>query len=171
MSTAVLLLTAGFETTVNLIGNSVLALLAHPDQRRAVTDDPALTANAVEEVLRYDPSVQLTARVTRVRTELAGRPVRPGTMLVCALAGANRDPAVFDDPERFDVTRANAREHLSFAGGVHYCLGASLARLEGEVGLRVLLRRHPDLALGGRVVPGRGLILRGPRRLPVRLGR
>jgi cytochrome P450 len=171
MSTAVLLLTAGFETTVNLIGNGVLAMLAHPEQRAAVVDDPALTANAVEEVLRYDPSVQLTARVTRVRTELAGRPVRPGTMVVCALAGANRDPAVFDDPERFDVTRANAREHLSFAGGVHYCLGASLARLEGEVGLRLLLQRYPDLALDGRVVPGRGLILRGPKRLPVRLGR
>jgi cytochrome P450 len=171
MATAVLLLTAGFETTVNLIGNSVLAMLAHPDERRAVTDDPTLTANAVEEVLRYDPSVQLSARITRADTELAGRPVRQGTIVVCLLAGANRDPAVFDDPERFDVRRANAREHLSFAGGVHYCLGASLARLEGEVGLRLLLQRYPDLALDGRVTPGRGLILRGPKQLPVRLGR
>jgi cytochrome P450 len=171
MATAVLLLTAGFETTVNLIGNSVLAMLAHPEERQAVTDDPSLTANAVEEVLRYDPSVQMTARVTRVETELAGRPVHTGTMVVCMLAGANRDPAVFTDPERFDVRRANAREHLSFAGGVHYCLGASLARLEGEVGLRLLLQRYPGLALDGRVTPGRGLILRGPRHLPVRLGR
>ena len=171
MATAVLLLTAGFETTVNLLGNAVLALLAHPDERRAVTDDPSLTANAVEEVLRYEPSVQLTARITRVDTELAGRRVRAGTVLVCMLAGANRDPAVFDDPERFDVRRANARDHLSFAAGVHYCLGASLARLEGEVGLRLLLRNNPGLALDGRVTPGRGLILRGPRRLPLRLGR
>jgi cytochrome P450 len=171
MATAVLLLTAGFETTVNLLGNAVLALLANPGERRAVTDDPSLTANAVEEVLRYEPSVQLTARITRVDTEVAGRRVRAGTVLVCMLAGANRDPAVFDDPERFDVRRPNARDHLSFAAGVHYCLGASLARLEGEVGLRLLLRNHPDLALDGRVTPGRGLILRGPRRLPLRLGR
>jgi cytochrome P450 len=171
MATAVLLLTAGFETTVNLLGNAVLALLANPAEREAVTDDPSLTANAVEEVLRYEPSVQLTARLARVDTEVAGRRVRAGTVLVCMLAGANRDPAVFDDPERFDVRRANARDHLSFAAGVHYCLGASLARLEGEVGLRLLLRNHPDLALDGRVTPGRGLILRGPRRLPLRLGR
>jgi cytochrome P450 len=171
MTTAVLLLTAGFETTVNLIGNAVLTLLDHPEERRAVTDDPGLTANAVEEVLRYEPSVQLTARVVRADTEIAGRRVRTGTMIVCMLAGANRDPAVFDDPERFDVRRANARDHLSFAGGVHYCLGASLARLEGEVGLRLLLQRYPDLALDGKVTPGRGLILRGPKRLPLRLGR
>jgi cytochrome P450 len=171
MATALLLLTAGFETTVNLIGNSVLLMLAHPGERQAVTDDPSLTANAVEEVLRYEPSVQLTARLTRADTEVAGRPVRAGTVVVCMLAGANRDPAVFTDPERFDIRRANAREHLSFAAGVHYCLGASLARLEGEVGLRVLLRNHPGLALDGRVTPGRGLILRGPKTLPVRLGR
>ena len=169
VATAVLLLTAGFETTVNLIGNGVLALLANPDQRAALVDDPALTANAVEEALRYEPSVQMTARVVRTDTELAGRELRTGTMIICMLAGANRDPDVFADPDRFDVTRANAREHLSFAAGVHYCLGASLARLEGEVGLRQLLAHYPDLRLDGKVVPGRGLILRGPARLPLRL--
>lgn len=169
MATATLLLTAGFETTVNLIGNGVRALIEHPDQRALVQADPELMPNAVEEVLRWEPSVQMTSRLARRDTELAGRPVRKGTSVIVMLAGANRDPDVFADPDRFDVTRANAREHLSFAAGVHYCVGASLARLEAEVALRALFRRYPDLALSGRITPGKGLILRGPRRLPLRL--
>ena len=169
MATATLLLAAGFETTVNLIGNGVLALLAHPDQRQILARSPHLAGNLVEEVLRHDSSVQLTARMIRQDTELGGRPVRKGSAVICMLGGANRDPSVFPDPDRFDITRPNARDHLAFAGGVHYCLGASLARLEGEVALRMLFERYPDLRLDGRVTPGRGLILRGPRRLPLRL--
>jgi cytochrome P450 len=170
MATAILLLAAGFETTVNLIGNGVLAMLRHPDQMEELRSRPDLSANLVEEVLRHEASVQMTARIVREDTELGGRRVRKGANVILALGGANRDPAVFDDPDRFDITRANAREHLSFVSGVHHCLGASLARLEGEVALRMLFERHPAIALDGRVIRGKGLILRGPRRLPVRLG-
>jgi cytochrome P450 len=171
MATALLLLAAGFETTVNLVGSAVLALLEYPEQRRALINDPALMPNAVEEILRWDPPVQLTSRTVREDTTLGGRRLRRGAQLVVLLAGANRDPAVFDDPDRFDVTRSNARDHLSFVTGVHHCLGAPLARLEGEVALRLLITRYPDLELAGPAVRGRGLILRGPRSVPLRLGR
>jgi cytochrome P450 len=169
MATAMLILTVGFETTVNMIGNGVLTLLRNPDQRGLLRDDPALASNLVEEVLRYEPSVQITARMVRHDTELGGRRLRRGQPLIVMLAGANRDPAVFENPDRFDITRANAREHLSFASGIHHCLGASLARLEGEVALLKLFERYPDLQLNGKVQRGKGLILRGPRALPLRL--
>jgi cytochrome P450 len=170
MATAILLLIAGFETTVNLIGNGVLTMLRHPAELARFRQDPTLAANLVEEVLRYEPSVQMTARMVRRDTDLGGRRLHRGALLIVALGGANRDPAVFADPDRFDITRANAREHLSFAAGIHHCLGAALARLEGEVALRALFERYPDLGLNGTVRRGRGLILRGPSRLPVRLG-
>jgi cytochrome P450 len=168
-ATAMLLLTAGFETTVNMIGNGVLALLEHPDQKDRLLADPALGANLVEEVLRYESPVQMTARMIRQDTELGGRRLRRGGAVIVMLGGGNRDPQVFPDPDRFDIARPNAREHLSFASGIHHCLGASLARLEGEVALTKLFQRYPDLRLDGPVKRGRGLILRGPRELPVRL--
>lgn len=169
-STAGLVLAAGFETTVNLLSNGIRLLHDHPEQRRLLEEDPSLWPNAVDEVLRLDPPVLLTGRFAACDTEVAGHAVRGGSMVTTILAGANRDPQVFADPTRFDVTRENARDHISFSAGRHYCLGASLARMEGEVGLRTLLDRHPNLELlpGARRRTTR--ILRGFEVLPARLG-
>jgi len=168
-ATAMLLLAAGFETTVNLIGNGTALLIAHPEQHDRLRAEPALWPNAVDEVLRLDPPVLLTGRMTSAATEVVGVPMPRGTVMVGLLAGANRDPQVFPEPDTFDVSRENAREHVSFSAGRHYCLGAALARMEGEVGLRTLFERYPDL----RVEPGavrRGTrILRGYEELPVTL--
>jgi cytochrome P450 len=166
-----LVLAAGFETTVNLLGSGTVLLLEHPEQLARLREDPSAWPNAVDEVLRYEAPVQVTARFALRDTELADRSVRQGGLVVTMLGGANRDPDVFADPHRFDVTRENARDHLSFSGGRHFCLGASLARLEGEIGLRTLFERFPDLELA----PGRTRrttrVLRGWETLPVRTGR
>jgi cytochrome P450 len=166
-----LVLAAGFETTVNLLGSGTVLLLEHPDQLARLRADPSLWPNAVDEVLRYESPVQLTARFALRATELAGRPVERGGLVVTMLGGANRDPSVFADPGRFDVGRENARDHLSFSGGRHFCLGAALARLEGEVGLRTLFDRFPELELapGARRTSTR--VLRGWEHLPVTTGR
>src|SRR5919112_672983 len=168
-SIAMLLLAAGFETTVNLLGNGAALLVAHPDQLALLQDGTVPWAAAVDEVLRYDPPVQRTARVAQCDTEVAGQRFRVGQFVILALGGANRDPAVFADPQRFDVTRSDADRHVSFSSGIHYCLGAGLARMEGEIGLRALFRRFPDLALAG--VPRRRAtrLLRGYDALPVTL--
>ena len=168
-ASALLLLVAGFETTVNLIGNGYLALHDHPEQRDHVTDEPATWPNAIEEMLRWDPPVQYTGRIAHVDAEIDGVPIPKGRPIGALIGGANRDPRVFPDPERFDVGRANAREHLAFAGGVHYCLGASLARLEGQVALEVLLNRFPDLGLAGRPRRRRTRLLRGYDSVPLTL--
>ena len=168
-----LLLVAGFETTVNLIGNTVLALLAHPDQWRAVVDDPSLAAAAVEETLRWDPPVQRTFRAPYSDVELAGVPVPGGTMVMLFLAGANRDPEVFEEPDRFDLhrydgQRAAGAEHLSFSAGIHYCVGAPLARLEATVAVERLAERYPHLRRAGRLRRrGGGTVIRGPAELVV----
>jgi cytochrome P450 len=138
IATAGLVLAAGFETTVNLIGTGSGLLIAHPDQRESLGQDPDRWRNAVEEILRYDAPVQTTGRICRTDTEVAGRPIRANSVVSIMIGGVNRDPAVFADPDRFDVTRANAREHLAFSGGVHFCLGAALARLEGQIALPAL---------------------------------
>ena len=168
-ATVGLVLAAGFETTVNLLGNGVALLHEHPDQLDRLRAQPDLWPTAVDEVLRHDPPVLLTGRVVTRDTEIAGVPVARGQMITTLLAGANRDPEVFADPHRFDVTRANAGDHVSFSSGRHYCLGAALARMEGEVGLRSLFERYPDLRLepGARRRPTR--ILRGYATLPVTL--
>jgi cytochrome P450 len=168
-ATAGLVLAAGFETTVNLLGNAIALFDAHPDQLALVRADGTLWPNAVDEVLRIDPPVLLTGRMAVRDTTVAGMHVPEGSVVSTLLAGANRDPDVFTDPHAFDVSRPNAGEHLSFSAGRHYCLGASLARMEGEVGLRVLYDRFPDLALapGARRRPTR--ILRGYDALPARL--
>ena len=168
-STAGLVLAAGFETTVNLLGNGVALLHAHPEERKKLEHDPALWANAVEEVLRLDPPVLLTGRVARRDTTVSGMPVRAGWMVTTILAGANRDPDVFADPLTFDVARANARDHISFSAGRHHCLGAALARMEGEVGLRMLWERFPDLELLPGAHRRTTRILRGFDRLPARV--
>jgi cytochrome P450 len=168
-STAGLVLAAGFETTVNLLGNGV-ALLAHdPEQRGLLAEREDLWPNAVDEVLRVDPPVLLTGRMATADTEVVGVPMRRGSVMVGLLAGANRDPRIFPQPARFDVGRQNARDHVSFSAGRHYCLGAALARMEGEVGLRTLFERHPDLRVEPGAVRRSTRILRGYERLPVTL--
>ncbi len=169
-ATAGLVLAAGFEATVNLLGNGIALLHDNPGQLAALRADPAGWPNAVEEVLRVDPPVLLTGRTCVRDTEVAGRRVPRGALVTTILAGANHDPSVFADPRRFDVGRANAREHISFSAGRHYCLGAALARMEGEVGLRVLFDRYPNLRLTPGATYRDTRILRGYEHLPARLG-
>lgn len=168
-STAGLVLAAGFETTVNLLGNGVSLLAGHPDQLKLLHDRVELWPNAVDEVLRADPPVLLTGRIAGADLEVSGVRIPRGSVMVAMLVGANRDPAVFADPDRFDVTRENAGQHVSFSAGRHYCLGAALARMEGEVGLRTLFDRFPDLRVERGVVRRRTRILRGYEHLPVTL--
>jgi len=144
--TCSLLLIAGHETTINLIGNGTLALLQHPDQLRLLQQNPALLKAAVEELLRYDSPVQMTSRVALETVEIHGQTVQPGQQVSFMLGAANRDPAVFANPHGLDVTRKN-NPHLALGSGIHYCLGAPLARLEGQIAIETLLRRMPNLAL------------------------
>jgi cytochrome P450 len=168
MVTCNLLLVAGFETTVNLLGNAVTALLDHPDQWAAVRDDPGLAAAAVEETLRYDPPVQYTYRVAHVPVELAGERFAPGDWVMLLIGGAARDPAAYPDPDRFDLYRRPDAGHLAFSAGAHYCLGAPLARLEAEVGLRRLVEQMPRLRRAGRARMRPASTIRGYAALPVR---
>jgi cytochrome P450 len=171
VSTALLLLVAGFETTVNLIGNGTVALLTAPDggqQWDRLRQEPALIPAAVEELLRYDSPVQMTSRNATQDVELGGTLIRQGTPVVVAIGGANRDPAVFDEPGRLMTDRANAGRHLSFSLGIHHCLGAALARLEGRLAVEELTRRYPALALAGTPVRRPLLVLRGYESVPVR---
>jgi cytochrome P450 len=167
---AALLVGAGFETTVNLIGNGIVLLLQHPQQRARLRDDPDLWPGAVEEILRSDSPVQMTARTAGCDVDIAGHHIAQGDMVALLLGGANRDPHVFTDPASFDVTRENARDHLAFASGVHACVGAALARIEGVTALRALFEAFPDLRLT-EPPQRRGLVnLHGFTRLPAQLG-
>ena len=166
-TTAGLLLAAGFETTVNLLGNGVQLLLADRDQLEVLRAEPARWSDAVEEVLRYESPVQVTGRGAVRDTTVAGLPVAAGAHVTTLLAAANRDPRVFADPGRFDVTRENAREHLAFSAGRHFCVGAALARVEGEVGLRSLFERFPSLTAGPGAQRRPTRVLRGWDALPV----
>ncbi|MGI5132783.1 cytochrome P450 [Pseudonocardia sp. CA-107938] len=168
-SISILLLAAGFETTVNLIGNAVALLTDHPDQLELLQSGEAQWTTAVDEALRLESPVQRTARVAHRDTEVAGEQVPAGKIVVTVLAAANRDPKVFADPARFDVTRKNAGDHVAFSSGVHYCLGAGLARMEAEVGLRALFERFPDLALTAPPHRRPTRTLRGFDAMPVRL--
>jgi cytochrome P450 len=163
----VLLLIAGFETTVNLIGNAIHALLDHPEQWQALRHDPALAPRVVEETLRFDAPVQRTARVALEPLEIGGASVAPGQWVLTLIGAANRDPAVYPRPAVFDITRDHPAEHLAFSSGIHYCLGAPLARLEAEVALATVAERL-DLVRSGRVTRRRGGTIRGLRHLPVR---
>ncbi len=164
---AALLLAAGHETTTNLIGTGLLALLRHPDQLAAVRDDPTLIESAVEELLRFDSPVQWVSRVAGERIELGGVTVEPGTILLGSLGAANRDPRQFPDADRLDVRRTDNR-HLAFGSGVHFCLGAALARVEAQVALAGLIAL-PHLRLAQRRVRWKkGLIFRAVRELRVR---
>jgi cytochrome P450 len=146
LTTSTLLLLAGFETTMNLVGNGVLMLLQHPSELARLRADPALDRTAVEELLRFEGPVHVTARIATTDVEVGGQLVRKGEQAAVVLAAANRDPDQFPDPNRLDVGRADNR-HLAFAAGPHYCLGAALARIEARAAIATLVRRFPDLAL------------------------
>src|SRR5215475_12971290 len=165
----ILLFGAGHETTVNLIGNGLLALYRYPDQLALLKANPALITNAIEEFLRYDSSVQMTGRVALEDIEdLGGKRIPKGESVLCLLGSANHDPAVYpDSPGRLDITRPNVRP-LSFGGGIHFCLGAQLARIEAEVAIATLLRRLPELKLDDPDNPEwrPSFVLRGLKRLP-----
>lgn len=170
LALVVLVLGAGHETTTNLIGNAVVALVRHPAERRRLQDDLSLLPSAVEEFLRWDSPVQLTDRVALEDCEIAGARVRRGTLVATVLGAANRDPARFADPDRLDVGRQE-NDHVSFGHGVHFCLGAALARLETQAAIGALLRRFPDFASTGEPIAyRRSMVLRGPTRLTLRLG-
>lgn len=170
VAACVILLQAGHETTADLIGMSTLHLLKHPKQLSRLRDDPALITSAVEELLRYDVSVQIAQRVGPEDIELSGVTVPAGEVLVLLNGAANRDPAAFDAPDRLDITRSG-KSHLSFGLGVHHCLGASLARAELQIALGTLFDRFPKMALESETPDYRpSLFLRGLASLPVTIG-
>jgi cytochrome P450 len=163
---------AGHETTSTLIGAGLLALLRAPDEWRALVDDPSLVPNAVEELLRYVSPTQFSVRLVRDPVEFGGVTVEPGRVIFAIQAAANRDGSVFPDPDRVDVRRPEAKQHLAFGLGPHFCLGASLARLEGQIAFAELARRFPDLELVDDNVEWRGgPMLRSPVSVRVRPGR
>jgi P450-derived glycosyltransferase activator len=163
-----LLLIAGFETTVNLISNGVIALLGQPEQWKALCADPeGLAGRAVEETLRYDPPVHLTGRHAFEPVELEGQQIRPGQEVMTLLAAANRDPDVYDNPATFDLGRDNPAPHLAFSSGIHYCLGQPLATLEARIALRLIAERLPSLRRAGPVTRRNASVIRGPLTLPV----
>lgn len=169
IANAILLLVAGHETTTNLIGNGMLALLRHPDQHRRLVEQPELIGSAVEELLRYDSPVQATSRIMADDLELDGQRIRRGQHVTLLIGAANRDPAQFPDPDRLDITRQPNR-HLSFAHGPHFCLGAPLARLEAQIAIGRLLQRLPTLQLAtDRLVWRDNFTLRGLTALPLRV--
>jgi pimeloyl-[acyl-carrier protein] synthase len=169
LSLCSLILAAGNETTRNLIGNGVRALLAHPEERKRLRDDPALLPSAVEEFLRYDGPIQMTDRVATEDCEIGGQAIRAGQLVGVLLGSANRDPERFPEPDRLDLGRPDNR-HLAFGHGLHFCLGAGLARLEAQVAIGGLLRRFPDFR-GDPEPPGwkASVVIRGPTALPLRL--
>ncbi|CRK60811.1 putative cytochrome P450 hydroxylase [Alloactinosynnema sp. L-07] len=166
VATAVLLLMAGHEATVNVIGNGVLALLTHRDQWDRLVADPGLLPSAVEELIRFDAPLQLFERTATERVEIAGYMVEPGRKIAALLGAAARDPLVFDEPDRFDIART-PNPHLGFGAGIHYCVGAPLARVEIGATLAALIRRLPELRLADTAPRRPEFVIRGLRALPV----
>jgi cytochrome P450 len=163
-----LLLVAGFETTINVISEASVRLMREPSLVTALAEDPDLAPAVVEETLRIEPPVQFTLRKPSEATVIEGHALPKDSMLVLLLAGANRDPKVFPDPARFDPFRENSRDHLAFSAGIHYCLGAGLARIEAAAALRTLFGRMPTLTLAGPVSYKRTRNIRGCAQVPVR---
>jgi cytochrome P450 len=169
LATCVILLVGGHETTTNLIGNGLLALLRHPDQMQRLRNDPALIGQAVEELLRYDSPAQMTTRLATDDLALGGAEIGKGELIKLWIGAANRDPERFSQPDCLDLGRAENR-HLSFGYGTHFCVGASLARLEGQVALATLVARFPNLTLTGEPLEYHGTqVFRALKRLPVTL--
>jgi hypothetical protein len=168
LATCILLLVAGNETTTNLIGNGALALMRNPEQMRLLASDPSLIVTAVEEMLRFDSPVQATSRVALRNALIGGQEVKEGDLIITFLGAANRDPAQFPDPDTLDVTRKENR-HLSFGQGIHYCVGAPLARAEAQTAINALLRRFPDAEPEVEKPAFKpSFILRGLESLPIR---
>ena len=175
ISFVVLLYVAGHETTVNLIGNGTLALLRHPDQLERWRTDPSLDATAIDELLRFDGPVQHTIRVAMQPMSFAEATggevvVEPGHTILTVLGAANRDPSMFDDPHTLRLDRANAGRHMAFAAGIHYCLGASLAKLEATVVITRLIRRFERIELAAEPHWRDRITIRGVDRMPLELG-
>jgi cytochrome P450 len=168
---AFLLLIAGFETTVNLIGNGTVALLGDPGGWERLRQYPALVPTAIEEMLRYDSPVQLTSRTATEEVEVGGTVIAAGRTVLVSIGGANRDPGVFDQPDEFRIDRPDPGRHLSFSLGLHHCLGAALARLEGRIAIEELTRRYPALELAARPTRRSQLVLRGFESVPLRASR
>jgi hypothetical protein len=167
LSQSIGLLIAGFETTIGLIGNGVRALVQNPAELEKLRARPDLIGSAVEECLRYEGPIVLTARILHADAEFGGRTIPENAMVWGMLAAANRDPAAFPDPDRFDVER-KPNDHLAFGGGAHYCLGAFLAKLEGQLAIGSLVRRFRELALVSPTVEWGASLFRVPGRLPLR---
>ncbi len=164
LSTLMLILVAGNETTRNLIGNGMLALLKNPDQLDRLRADPQLLDTAINELLRYDPPVQFDGRIAREDVTFGDKQIRAGDRVISLLGAANRDPAVFSEPDRLDIAREE-KAHIAFGRGIHYCLGASLAVLEGRIAFEALLERFPSLRLASEPVRQNQMVLRGLREL------
>lgn len=170
LSTCILLLVAGHETTVNLIANGLLALIRNPDQLDRLRTNPSLARNAVEEVLRYDPPVQMTARTALEEIDLGDFAIGKRQQVVILLASANRDPDHFENPDRFDIGRARI-PHIAFSQGIHFCLGAPLARVEGQIALATMVRRAPEMELAVEAPEYKEqIVLRGLAALPIKFG-
>jgi cytochrome P450 len=167
LATCILLLVAGHETTVNLIGNGTLALLRHPGELARLRENPGLIGTAVEELLRYDGPVQRTARIPSEDVTIGGRTIGKGEMVMPFIGAADRDPTQFPEPDRLDIGRTDNR-HIAFGWGIHFCLGAPLARVEGQIAINTLVQRLPRLRLAtDRPEPRESLTLRGLKSLPV----
>src|SRR6266536_1423029 len=168
VANSIVTMVGGQETTTNLIGNGVLALLRNPDQLEKLRSDLSLIPSAVEELLRYESPSQHTARLAPEDTILGGRRIRKRQAVIAVMAAGNRDPERFPDPDRLDITRADNR-HLAFGWAANFCFGAALARIEGQVAVEWMLRRLPNWALeSGPLVWRSNLGLRGLTRLPLR---
>jgi cytochrome P450 len=167
-STTILLLIAGNETTTNLIGNAMYSLLTNPDQLELLRSEPALMSSAIEELLRFNGPVQATGRVAKEDIEIGGTTVKRGQIAFALLGSANHDAAKFPDPERLDLRR-NPTEHMAFGDGIHFCLGAPLARAEAQITFEELLNRFPKIELAGEPTWGGTFIIRGAKKLPLRV--
>lgn len=167
VANSILILIAGHETTVNLIGNGVYALLNHPTQLELLKSNPALIAPTVEEILRFDPPVQMVRRIAKEDMNVGGEQIKSGDAITVMIGSCNRDPKHFESPDEFKIERAN-KKHVSFGAGIHYCLGAELARTEARIAISTLLTRLPNLRLAETVMPYRGpFALRGLQYLKV----
>jgi cytochrome P450 len=165
-STTILLLIAGNETTTNLIGNAMQSLLENPEQMALLRNEPSLIPSAIEELLRYNGPVQATARVATTDIEVGGVTVKEGQMAMAVLGAANHDPAKYPDPEKLDLRR-NPTDHMGFGDGIHFCIGAPLARAEAQIAFEELLKRFPVIEAAGEPTFGGTFIIRGPKKLPI----
>ena len=164
LGTLLLLLVAGNETTRNLIGNGTLALLRHPDQLRRLRDNPSMMDSAINELLRYDSPVQLDGRIVQEDVEISGVRIQAGQRVISSIGAANRDPAVFTNPDALDIGRSE-KSHISFGRGIHHCLGAPLAMLEGRIAFSALLDRFPSMNLAAEPEYREQIVLRGVEEL------